>query len=106
MRRKKSKKIKSTEKISSRVYFLEIKKSKKKIQKKIFYSYKVWRKLTRRYRKNLFSGIVTVAGFILIWRGIWYLADSIPPLENPIVSILLGLGLLLFLGARARLIEF
>ena len=69
-------------------------------------TYTLWRRWTRRSRHHLVYAVLIIAAFMLIWRGFWYLADSFPTLHNPIVSVGLGIGLILLLGARAKLFEF
>lgn len=68
--------------------------------------YKSWRRWTRRSKHNVVYGVSIVAAFMLIWRGFWYLADELPTLQNPVISVILGLAIILFLGARAKLFEF
>ena len=109
-RRKKSirkvKRARKAKKAESTYFVLYFKKWRRKIKKTNRLVYKFWRKETRRFRKNLFYGVLLVVAFMLIWRGFWHLADSTPVLQNPIASILMGLGLILFLGARTKLVEF
>ncbi|MBI2327611.1 hypothetical protein HYU92_04825 [Candidatus Curtissbacteria bacterium] len=107
-RRKKSKKkVKRPFSKKEKTYFgLYFKKSQKKLRKSGRLIYRFWRRRTRRYRKNLFYGVTLVVAFMLIWRGFWYLADETPALENPIISIAIGVALILFLGARTKLVEF
>lgn len=68
--------------------------------------YKSWKRWTKRSKHNVVYGVSIVVAFMLIWRGFWYLADELPTLQNPIISVILGLAIILFLGAKAKLFEF
>ncbi len=48
------------------------------------------KKLTKH---KLISALVVITATVLIWRGIWYMADDIPILSYSLVS--LGVGILL-----------
>ncbi len=48
----------------------------------------------------IFSAIVTF-GIVLIWRGMWGLADMIPVVKDTGVSLLLGFGIIWFLEKYA-----
>ncbi len=51
-------------------------------------------KKSNKKRKQAFYVILGALGIILFWRGIWTVADYSPIIENPVVSIALGLILL------------
>ena len=44
--------------------------------------------------RNAFLLVTGSIGVILFWRGVWALADGTPILENPWVSLFLGLVIL------------
>lgn len=44
--------------------------------------------------KHAFLLVAGALGVILFWRGIWSLADATPIIENPWVSLFVGLFLL------------
>jgi hypothetical protein len=48
--------------------------------------------------KPIFYAFLTGTGIILFWRGIWATADTMPFLQNSIVSIIAGAILLLAVG--------
>lgn len=51
----------------------------------------VLRKLTR---VKFFYSFLVVTGIVLVWRGIWELADRLPIIKVPAVSIVVGLVIL------------
>lgn len=59
--------------------------------------------IKRFNRHRLIYGLTTIVSVVLIWRGIWHLADSTPGISNPIVSILLGLFILWFIDRVSEL---
>lgn len=56
-----------------------------------------WIKVTRRDKEYLMF-IVAGSGAILFWRGIWHIADITPIVQNPFVSLFLGLLILTVTG--------
>ena len=56
-----------------------------------------WIKVTKK-DKQYVSLLVAGTGIVLFWRGIWALADITPVIENPFVSLFLGLAILTFTG--------
>lgn len=58
----------------------------------------------RRFNKHrLIYGLTTIVSVVLIWRGVWQLADATPGISNPIVSIALGLFILWFIDRVSEL---
>lgn len=58
----------------------------------------------KRFNKHkLIYGLTSIISIVLIWRGVWHLADSTPGISNPIVSILLGLFILWFIDRISEL---
>ena len=49
-------------------------------------------------RHPIFYGFLTGIGIVLFWRGIWHTADQLFLIQNSLVSIVLGAGLLLAIG--------
>lgn len=60
------------------------------------------RKLSRR--KMLYSALILV-GVVLVWRGVWHLADVTPWIANPLVSVFVGFGILWGINRYSRLID-
>lgn len=56
-----------------------------------------WVKVTKRDKDYLLL-LIGGSGIILFWRGIWHLADVTPIVENPFVSLFLGLLILTITG--------
>ncbi|MBI4440880.1 hypothetical protein HY639_01815 [Candidatus Woesearchaeota archaeon] len=56
-----------------------------------------WAKVTRRDKEYLLL-IVAGSGAVLFWRGIWNIADIVPVVQNPFVSLFLGLTILTVTG--------
>ncbi len=49
----------------------------------------------KRFNKHrLIYGLTSIISVVLIWRGVWLLADSSPGISNPIISIVLGVFIL------------
>lgn len=48
-----------------------------------------------KQNKKIISLVIGSLGIIIFWRGIWTVADYTPIIENPVVSIILGLILLI-----------
>lgn len=57
----------------------------------------------RLHHKILFS-ITGIIGAVLIWKGIWALTDKAPLLNNPVVSVILGLVLVVISGVFFKLL--
>lgn len=58
----------------------------------------------RRFGKHkLLYGMTTIISVVLIWRGIWHLADATPGISNPIISIVLGFFILWFIDRVSEL---
>lgn len=53
---------------------------------------------SRLSHSPILYAVVTGAGIILFWRGIWHAADETPILQNSFVSIIIGAVLLLAIG--------
>lgn len=56
-----------------------------------------WFRVTRKDKQYL-ALLVAGTGIVLFWRGIWHLADITPVVENPFVSLFLGLLILTITG--------
>ena len=56
-----------------------------------------WLKVTKR-DKEYVTLLVAGTGIVLFWRGVWHLADITPVVENPFVSLFLGLLILTLTG--------
>ncbi len=56
-----------------------------------------WVKVTRKDKEYVLL-IVAGSGAVLFWRGIWHIADIIPIVQNPFVSLFLGLTILTVTG--------
>lgn len=49
----------------------------------------------RRFSKHkLLYGMTTIISVVLVWRGVWQLADATPGISNPIISIVIGFFIL------------
>ena len=48
------------------------------------------------HRVPLARLLIGAIGIVLLWRGIWDFAKDVPILEEPIVSVVIGLLLLYF----------
>lgn len=60
------------------------------------------RQIVKRLAKHKFLFSMTVTfGFVLIWRGMWGVADVLPIVKDTGVSLLLGFGILWFLEKYA-----
>lgn len=58
----------------------------------------------KRFNKHkLIYGLTSIVSIVLIWRGVWHLADLTPGISNPIISILLGLFILWFIDRVSEL---
>ncbi len=52
----------------------------------------------RRFNKHkIIYTITIITSVVLVWRGIWHLADATPGISNPVISILLGFFILWFI---------
>ncbi len=60
--------------------------------------------LRRFSRHKLLYFLTIVVSVVLIWRGIWSIADSTPGIANPIVSILAGIAILWIIDSVSELI--
>lgn len=50
---------------------------------------------TRRFsRYKLIMTILATIGVVLVWRGIWYIADGLPVISTSLVSLFLGILIL------------
>ena len=62
--------------------------------------------LIRNFAKKKFLYSATIiASVVLVWRGIWLLADVTPWISNPFVSLALGFAVLWFVNRYTRLID-
>jgi hypothetical protein len=50
--------------------------------------------LKRLMRYRIVYSFLVVSGIVLVWRGIWELADQLPIIKIPLVSIVFGLMVL------------
>ncbi len=60
-------------------------------------------KRLRLHHKILFT-IIGVVGVILIWRGVWEIVDGVAIINNPYLSFVVGLVLVVASGIFFRLI--
>lgn len=59
----------------------------------------------RRFsRHKLLYALTTVTSIVLVWRGVWSIADKTPGIANPIVSIVSGIALLWIIDSISELI--
>ena len=49
-------------------------------------------------KQPLLYALIGGVGIVLFWRGVWGIADSLPYLSDPVVSLLVSLVLLLSVG--------
>ena len=64
---------------------------------------KFFDKLEDKIRKHLSKfpivyALVGAVGIVLFWRGVWLIADSIPFLSNPYISLFVSIIILLAIG--------
>ena len=52
-------------------------------------------------RRPILYSIVEIVGVVLVWRGVWHLADKID--LNPWLSLIIGIIILLVSGLLVRL---
>lgn len=58
----------------------------------------------KRFNKHrLIYGLTSIVSVVLIWRGVWQLADLTPGISNPIISIALGIFVLWFIDRVSEL---
>jgi len=58
----------------------------------------------RRFIKHkVIYALTLAAATILVWRGVWELADQTPGLSQPIISIMAGIGLLVLVDRLSSL---
>ncbi len=50
--------------------------------------------LRKLMRIRVIYSLLVVSGVVLVWRGVWDLADATPILKIPAVSLLVGLSIL------------
>jgi spore maturation protein SpmA len=55
---------------------------------------KMPRKHKKEKAKKAILLLVGALGIIVFWRGIWSLADNLPVIEDPFISIIIGVILL------------
>jgi len=60
--------------------------------------------LRRFARHKLLYSLTVVAAVVLVWRGMWGLADMTPGLSNPIVSIVLGVFIIWLVDSISKLL--
>lgn len=53
---------------------------------------------TQLSKSPLIYALIGGAALVLFWRGVWGIADRIPLLSNPFISLLLSLVVLLSIG--------
>lgn len=59
----------------------------------------------RRFSRHKLIYILTIViSVVLIWRGIWSIADETPGIANPIVSIVAGIAILWIIDSVSEMI--
>jgi|SRR3989338_6350392 len=56
----------------------------------------------RESDKHFLLALLAVTGVVFFWRGAWLIMDNIPILENPFVSLAIGLAVMTFSGVIYR----
>lgn len=57
-----------------------------------------------RERYRITFTLIGVVGIILIWRGVWTIVDTLPYVNNPFLSLLIGFIFVAVSGIFFRLI--
>lgn len=58
--------------------------------------------IIRESDKHFLLALIAVTGVVFFWRGMWMLADIVPILNNPFVSLAIGLAIMTFSGIIYR----